>query len=160
MVRYNSPGVGKGNLVKTFSNFGPDFTITFNMKITKLPFGWHNVLHLTTGLSCCEEGSRIPGLWLNSDSGKPFLHTDIGMTRPLQRLLKYTLEMNKQYHIELVLAAGIFTLRINGDEVWQVRAGIATYKDVKYYWSSPWVASAGEVAVLSMPNIQQGGLML
>ena len=87
------------------------------------------------------------------------MRTEIGMTGPIRKFENENLEMNKQYHIEVVLAAGIFTIRINGDKVKVQQLKSATYKDVKYYLSSPWDASAGEIAVLSMPNIQQGGLI-
>ena len=144
-----------GNLVKTYPNFGPDFTITFDIKITEMPAGWHNVLHMMGHPHCCDEGSRIPGVWLNSSYGKPYILIDIVMKGQLQKFSK-VLEMNKQYYVELVLASGIFTIRINGDQVWQVEAGIATYKNVKYYLSSPGIASAGNVAIMSMPKIQLG----
>ena len=143
-------------MIKTYPNFGPDFTITFGMKLTKVPVGWHNILHMTTGRSCCVEGSRIPGVWLNSSYGIiPYMLIDIVMKGP-KKQYSMPLEVNKQYFIELVLAAGIFTVRINGDQVSQIEAGTATYKNAKFYCSAPDIASAGNVAILSMPKIKQG----
>jgi len=148
-------GIEKSYLVKTYTNFGPDFTITFDMKITKLPVGWHNILHLTTGGSCCGAGSRIPGLWLNYKYGKPYLHAAIAMIRS-QIYKDITLEIDKQYSVELVQAAGFYSVKINGKQVWRVHSGSATFQNVKYYWSDPWSPSAGDVAILSMPIIRQG----
>ena len=143
-------------MVKAYANFGPGFTIAFDMKLTKVPVGWHNILHMTTGRDCCFEGSRIPGVWLNSSYGIiPYMLIDIVMKGP-KKQYSMPLEMNKQYYIELVLEAGIFTVRVNGDQVSQIEAGTATYNNVKCYLSSPLVESAGKVAVLSMTKIQQG----
>ena len=145
----------KSNLVKTISKFGPDFTITFEMKLTKLPNKWFNVLHLTTGKNCCGAGTRIPIVFLYSSNRKPYMYASVGMTR---RLLgrRIRLEMNKQYSVKLVQAAGFFSVKINGKQVWQVRSGSATFRNVKYYWSDPWHPSAGKVAILSVPKIHQG----
>ena len=127
------------------------------MKITKMPVGWHNIVHLTTEGNCCEAGSRIPGLWLNSKNGKPYLYAAIALIGsdhvPDKEI---TVEMNKQYSVKMVQAAGIFSVKVNGQEVWQLKSGSATFKNVKYYWSDPWHLSAGDVAILSLPNIRQG----
>jgi len=148
-------GVERGNLNRTFSNFGPDFTITFDMRITEVPVDFHNILHLTYGRDCCEAGTRIPGVWLNSSNGKPYLHAAIAMTRYFTTQ-NFALEMNKQYFIELVQAEGFFTVKINHEQVWQLNSGSATFQNVNYYLSDPWYPSAGEVAVLSIPKIWQG----
>ena len=125
------------------------------MKITKTPVGYQNILHLTTGEDCCEAGSRIPAVFLNSMDGKPFLQAPIAMTRD-QIYKDITLEMNKQYSVELVQAAGFYSIKINGQQVWRVNSGSAKFQNVKYYGSDPWYPSAGEVAVLSIPKIWQG----
>ena len=72
------------NLVKTFYNWGPEFGISFGLKVTKPPSSWitdwYNFLHLTTGANNKAPGTRVPGVWLSSDSnGKPFMHVSIFM---------------------------------------------------------------------------------
>ena len=125
------------------------------MKITKSPVGWHNILHLTTGGNCCGAGSRIPGVWLNSRNGKPYLYATVAIIG-VEKRKDITLEMNKQYSVKLVQVAGIFSVNVNGQQVWQVNSGSSAFRNVKYYWSDPWHRSAGEVAILSEPKIQQG----
>ena len=125
------------------------------MKITEVPVDYHNILHLTTGEDCCEAGTRIPGVWLKYNNGKPYLHAAIAMTRS-QIYQNIALDTNKQYFVELVQAEGFFTVKINHDQVWQVNSGSATFQNVKYYLSDPWYPSAGEVAIISMPKIWQG----
>ena len=125
------------------------------MKITEVPVDWHNILHFTTGDNCCGAGSRIPGLFLNSDDGNPYLNAAIAMTG-LIKAQSIELEMNKQYFVELIQAEGFFTVKINHKQEWQVNSGSATFQNVKYYLSDPWYPSAGEVAIISRPNICQG----
>ena len=50
--------IEQNNLVQTLDTWGPDFNIKFDMRIVKLPTGWHNILHYTTG----GNQNRIPGL--------------------------------------------------------------------------------------------------
>ena len=125
------------------------------MRIIEVPEEIPNILHLTTGESCCDTGTRIPGVWLNSRNGKPYLHAAIAMTGS-QIYKDITLEMNKQYSVELVQAAGFYSIKINGQQVWRVNSGSAKFQNVKYYGSDPWYPSAGEVAILSTIRIQQG----
>ena len=43
--------------------------------------------------------------------------------------------MNKQYSVKLVQAAGFYSIKINGQQVWQVNSGSAKFQNVKYYGS-------------------------
>ena len=117
---------------------------------------FHNVLRLTTGRDWpVTPGTCIPGVWLHYRNGKPEMAVRIVMTTP--QLHRYiTMEMNKQYFVELVQAEGFFTLKINREQVWHVNSGSATFQNVKYYLSDPWHPSAGEVAIISTPKIWQG----
>ena len=54
-------------LVETFSNWGPDFNINFDIIVDQVPKGWHNLLHLTTGADCCGKGTRVPGVVKNDN---------------------------------------------------------------------------------------------
>ena len=71
---FQCPGtkqIRKNNLVQPLDTWGPDFNIKFDIRIVKLPTGWHNILHYTTG----GNQNRIPGLWLNSKKGRPYIHS-------------------------------------------------------------------------------------
>ena len=125
------------------------------MKITEVPVDYHNILHLTTGEDGGEVGLRIPGVWLNSNDGKSYLYPAIAMTRSGINQ-NIALDLNKQYFVELVQAEGFFTVKIDHKQAWQVNSGSATFQNVKYYLSDPWYPSAGEVAIISRPNICQG----
>jgi len=129
------------NLVKTLNSFGTDFAIMFDMKITKIPVGWYNIFNLRYVLAA----------HLNSENGKPYLQVQ----ERVDSKKNIPLEMNKQYSVEMVHAAEIFSVKVNGQQVWQKNSDSATYQNVKFYWSDPFKSSAGEVAILSMPNIRQ-----
>ena len=114
----------------------------FDMKITKIPVGWYNIFNLRYVLAA----------HLNSENGKPYLQVQ----ERVDSKKNIPLEMNKQYSVEMVHAAEIFSVKVNGQQVWQKNSDSATYQNVKFYWSDPFKSSAGEVAILSMPNIRQG----
>ena len=92
---------------------------------------------------------------MNSRNGKPYLLASVAIIG-VEKTKDITLEMNKQYSVKLVQVAGIFSVNVNGQQVWQVNSGSSAFRNVKYYWSDPWHRSAGEVAILSEPKIQQG----
>ena len=46
-----------------------EFTFTFDIKPNKKLGGWRKILHINNnGKSCCEVGSRLPGIWFNGNS--------------------------------------------------------------------------------------------
>ena len=92
---------------------------------------------------------------MNSRNGKPYLYATVAIIG-VEKTKDITLEMNKQYSVKLVQVAGIFSVNVNGQQVWQVNSGSSAFQNVKYYLSNPWHPSAGEVAILSEPKIQQG----
>ena len=110
--------VKKNNLVKTFSKWGPDFAIQFEFKILKRPAEWHSVLHLTTGENCCNKGSRIPGIFLNSDGQGTYMYLTIAMTGK-EKTKKYWLDLNKWLSMELNQKNGQFSVVL--DFFWQTR---------------------------------------
>merc|ERR1712174_88384 len=121
--------------------------IKFDMRIVKLPTGWHNILHYTTG----GNQNRIPGLWLNSKKGRPYIHIVMGKHNK-----DITLEMNKDYSINLVARKGVFYVHVNSSGLWKVKTGSMVYRNVKYYMSDPWYASAADVATFGTIQVATG----
>ena len=80
--------IQENRLVQTIDTWGPDFNIKFDMRIVKLPNGYHNILHYTTG----GNANRIPALWLDSHRGRPRLYIVMG-----QHKKHLPLELNKDY---------------------------------------------------------------
>ena len=150
----SKPGFEKSNLVTTIERWGPDFEISFKLKVNKMPPSgpWHSVLQMTTGQFCCWAGTRIPGVWLFASYGKPILHTSIAMTRDA-KAGNFELELNKVYTVLLTQIGGTFKVTVDGSVVWQHQTGIASepFTDVKYYLSNPSNPSAGDLAQITTP---------
>merc|ERR1712157_459488 len=147
-IRPGQQLIQKNNLVQTLDTWGPDFNIKFDMRIVKLPTGWHNILHYTT----VGNQNRIPGLWLNSKKGRPYIHIVMGKHNK-----DITLEMNKDYSINLVARKGVFYVHVNVSGLWKVKTGTTVYRNVKYYMSDPWYASAVDVATFGTIQVATPG---
>ena len=49
--------VSKENLIRSFSNWGDEFKIEFDIIVNnELPSQWHNVFHMTKDKNCCGKG--------------------------------------------------------------------------------------------------------
>ena len=133
--------VKKNNLVKTFSKWGPDFAIQFEFKILKRPAEWHSLLHLTTGENCCEKGSRIPGIFLNSDGQGTYMYLTIAMTGR-EKTKKHWLDLNKWLSMELNQKNGQFSVVLDGVVVWTVESGQEQFQNVQFFLSDKFYPSA------------------
>ena len=58
----------RNNLLATIPKLSKSYHVAFEFKPTTFESGWTNIIHLTTGESCCGEGSRIPAVWFHSSS--------------------------------------------------------------------------------------------
>ena len=59
----------KDNLLTTLSSVDKEFSVSFELFVTKHTSGdWRSVVHLTTGGNYGQHGTRIPGVWLNKDN--------------------------------------------------------------------------------------------
>ena len=63
----------RNSMVRSLNKWGPGFNLKFDINVTKITNKWHNLLHFTTE----EDSSRVPGLWLNSQNGKPIIQLSI-----------------------------------------------------------------------------------
>ena len=66
----------RDSMVRRFKKWGPGFNLKFDIKVKKVTNKWHNLLHFTTE----EDSSRVPGLWLNSQNGKPIIQLSVDNT--------------------------------------------------------------------------------
>jgi len=56
--------VKKGQLLAVIPEWGPNFRVSFDLKIHSMGDAWANVFHFTaTGKDCCAVGDRTPALW-------------------------------------------------------------------------------------------------
>ena len=87
--------------IETISEWGPEFKISFEVKILNLgDDAYTNIFHFTsTGNNCCNIGDRIPVLTLHK-SGALYLGTQIGNAGN-KNIQTAALDKNKLYKIEL-----------------------------------------------------------
>ena len=65
-------------------------------------------------------------------------------------------QLHQKYNIELNQQNGYFSFALNGNMVWNVTSGVASYKRVQFWLSDKWYPSAGyDVAV--MKNLKLNG---
>ena len=62
----------KNQLLKTIPIWGPQFCISFEMKINSMPKRnkFLSIIHFTTGGDCCKLGYRIPAIWTRANKEK------------------------------------------------------------------------------------------
>ena len=66
------------------------------------------------------------------------------------------MQLHQKYNIELAQKNGYFSFAVNGNVVWNVTSGVASYKRVQFWLSDKWYPSAGhDVAV--MKNLKLNG---
>ena len=142
-----SKRIRMNRLVQTIDTWGPDFQITFDMRIVRLPMGLRNILHFTTGKTIGGTKEHIPALFLLNSSG--IVQLEIIMGEPDAQYTKFIdLELKKNYSINLVQRNGVFNVQVNDSDMWKVKNknGSKVYRNVKYFLSNPWQRSAGHVA--------------
>ena len=64
----NGVELTSNNQVAVLTVLPEQFDISFEVKPLKFTKGWHSVIHMTTGASCCGVGTRIPGVWFEPDT--------------------------------------------------------------------------------------------
>jgi len=58
--------IKRNDVLTTIPRLGKTFSVKFEVKPTRNGGRWTNVLHLTTGGNCCNNGQRIPAVLLDS----------------------------------------------------------------------------------------------
>ena len=150
----------KGNLVKTFRNWGGAYTIDFDISVFNTDLSFANVFHLTKGDNLESLGDRLPAIWVNR--GNFSIVSDLNGTENIVK--EFNINANQNYHVR------ISQLRnTDGDEVYQVAidgtaifsddrgsAGSAgTFEQVKLYLSGPHHESAKDHVALANLQVVQ-----
>ena len=99
MIKTLSPF--KNRKVETIHQWGPEFKVSFDLKIMKLGGdAYKNIFHFTsTGNNCCNIGDRLPVLTLHK-SGALYMGTQIGNAGN-KNIQTAALDKDKLYKIEL-----------------------------------------------------------
>ena len=144
----------KNNLVKTFDKWGPDYRIEFEFRLKpeiEAKPQWYNMITLTKKKesSSTRYGHRIPAVFLQFSNG---VRLCVKVAQKSNQEYKCeNLSMDKWYKIQLHHTAdddtaGTFKWFVNADERPMFLTDGKGFDNVLWYQSSPWFASASEVA--------------
>ena len=70
--------VGPNHTVMTFDEWGPEFSISFELELKDTTDNdeWYDLLQLTANDNfCCSPGDRVPGIWLIKETDTTWLFT-------------------------------------------------------------------------------------
>ena len=90
--------VTRNKQITTIPNFGPEYSVTFDITVHSAGGGWSNILHFTTGANCCNLGDRIPAIFYNSAG---YIRIDSSVNERGNYKIHYDIDLNKWYHIEI-----------------------------------------------------------
>ena len=130
-------------MVQEYQNWGEQFKIEFDIKITKRPnnLQWINVIHFTANGDHHAYGDRIPAVFICWD-GKVYFFSAISGNHNHEETFDYELE--QMYHIVIQQYKGLnddywFEIVIDGDSKVKIQnTQQQSFSNVKFYASDPW----------------------
>ena len=150
-------------MIAEFQNWGAQFKIEFSITVTKTPSstsGDASIFHFTgTGENCCNEGDRIPAMWINRDG---YFHIASSVNGNGNYYKNFDFELNNVYQItiqQLKDSSGLYWYEIIIDGVSKEKTEnkqVTTYPSVKVYASNPWIDSfTSDLGIISNFKVQQ-----
>jgi len=128
-----------GTVAKPLINYILQFTIEPQGKLSV----WSNIIHITTGVECCEYGYRVPIVAFEPDTTR--LIVAAGSRGSLIRSFEQ-LPINIESKIVILVAGTLSTLFINGVAEPSTSTGDRSLlSDVKVYLGSPREAAADAI---------------
>ena len=92
--------VTKNNLISTIDTWGPEYRVAISVIVHSAGSEWSNILRFTnTGSDCCNIGDRLLAIFYNSGG---FFHISSDVGENGNYVFDYNIELNKEYHIEIV----------------------------------------------------------
>ena len=85
--------------MRTYENWGKDFSVQFDIVVNKLPKStWLNVFHFTAGGNFEKLGDRIPGLWIHKEGYFSF-STSLNNNKDLWKKIYF--KLGQTYHVAI-----------------------------------------------------------
>ena len=145
----------RGKLIDSGLTVEKEYSVLFTFAASEFSFGWHNILHFTTGDNVHSPGSRIPGVWMHQSLGdekaKPLLIcSDVNGDSDYCWTSK-PIPVNTFIQIQIrQIRKGtgyIYQILIDGEVLHEViNRQPRVFRDVKLYASDPWhAAQKGEI---------------
>ncbi|XP_012561136.2 uncharacterized protein LOC100214441 isoform X1 [Hydra vulgaris] len=134
----------QGNLIGTLNTMRKEYSISFNIKPTRIIWNfWGSVLLLTTGSSVDVYGGRNPGVWFHEDgSGRLRIHASVSGNPHYYFDTKILLNLNQWSKVRIyqsfIGGKYWFSVDINGVNIHRVENSDARdFENMKIYASQP-----------------------
>ena len=130
-------------MVREFKNWGENFKIEFNIKITKQPGDYINVIHFTANGNGLVYGDRIPAVYIRG--GKVYFFSAINGN--FNHNYQFDYQLKHMYHIIIKQYKGKgynglaywFEIIIDGESKFKIQnTQQKSFPNVKFYASDPW----------------------
>ena len=149
------PNLIKGNLFTTIPKWPKQWRVTLDIKPLGKINRFVNILQFTTGICCCEYGTRSPGIWFNQNSLNLFVVNSVNNDGNFHFILKNPLPINvfTKVTVEQIKINGEYRFRvgINGAIVESIVNNVpAEFSNVKVYSSTKYYEPANAI----VKNIQ------
>ena len=131
----------KGKLITTLPILEKSYFVSFEMKPTSLPGGYHNILHFTIGGDIGKYGERTPAVWSNGNS----LHVcsavsgNANYCQDIHNFIKINEWFSLNISQQLTNGKYMYKIETNGTVFHEVEnKEPATFDNVEVYVSNPW----------------------
>ncbi|XP_066920071.1 uncharacterized protein [Clytia hemisphaerica] len=157
---FEADKIKKDTLAQKFTEFYPQYEVSFDIKPVSRVSQWANILHVTQGEDNVNYGDRNPAVWFWGSSYRLHICSAINGDKthcyntiaelPTNRYTRVNIKQDED-------ANGVFffTVRLDGIEVYRVQNNqTQIFQNVKFYQSNPWYPPAnaliGNVKVTTM----------
>ena len=133
--------IQKDKAVGEFQNWGKLYTVEFEIIVVKNSgSGWTNVFHFTTDGNCCNNGQRIPALWIHSTG---HFHITSAVNGNGNYWKNFDFVLGKMHHITIkqyeVSGKYWYEIIIDGESKFKIEnTQPQSFSSVKLYTSDPW----------------------
>jgi len=124
-----------------------DYVLRFTIKPTGLHESPTNIIHITTGLDCCDYGTRNPSVYFLKNTTQLLVSTgDRSNGNNLDLWSREGLALNINSDVEIRVFGTVSTLSINEKLISRRTIGDRPIlKNLKVYLSSPWWDAADAI---------------
>ena len=158
--------IRKAKLFAIYPKWGPDFQVSFEITVNKLPTAlWTNVIHCTIGKDHGAYGDRNPSIWVNKDG---YLLITAAVNGNVNYHYNHHFEVRKPFNLTIrqstTVGITLFEIIVNEQQVHSiVNTKAQAFTKMHVYTSDPWypgftnvLGSVKNLEILSGANCLKG----
>ena len=134
--------IRKAKLFAIYPSWGPDFQVSFEITVNKLPTAvWTNVIHCTIGENSGAYGDRNPSVWVNKAG---FLYITAAVNGNVNYGYKHYFELKRPHNLTIrqsTTKVGItfYQIMVDGKQVHAtMNTKAKAFTKMHVYTSDPW----------------------